>query len=42
MPLTLSYLTYRNGGNRELREDLMYRGGNDEEEAMEDDDAVLH
>ena len=34
---------YSNGGNREAREDMMYRNMNDqEEEALEDDDAVLH
>ena len=44
---TLIYLlifhTFSDGGNREARDDLRYRNLNDQdEEALEDDDAVLH
>lgn len=37
----LYFITSSNGGNRELRDDLLYRN-DDADEAMEDDDAILH
>lgn len=38
---TLYFITCSNGGNREQREDMIYRN-DDADEAMEDDDAILH